>query len=210
MLFGSRPATLGFAAILVALAVAYGTFLVAPAAGIFHDDGVYLVTAKALAEGSGYRIVSLPWEPAQTKYPVLFPFLLSLVWRVFPVFPENLPFLRLVPLGFAVVWLALSYRLLRAVGETRERAILGLTVVAVSPWVVFVSTATLAETVFSTLVVAAVLLLVRIDSGDVRRLAPLGAGMLMGAAMLTRAAGAAPALAGVLVLILRRRWRRRR
>ena len=207
MLFGSRLATLGFAAIVVALAVAYGTFLVAPAAGIFHDDGVYLVTAKALAEGSGYRIVSLPWEPAQTKYPVLFPFLLSLVWRVFPEFPGNLPLLRLVPLGFGVAWLALSYRLLRALGESRDRTMLGLAVVAVSPWVVFLSTATLAETVFSALIVAATLLLVRIDAGGVRRLEALGAGMLMSAAVLTRAAGAAPALAGFLVLILRRRWR---
>jgi hypothetical protein len=44
-----------------------------PAVGINHDDGIYLVTAKALAEGEGYRIISLPMDPPQTKYPILFP-----------------------------------------------------------------------------------------------------------------------------------------
>ena len=42
----------------------------APAVGIYHDDGIYLVTAKALAEGKGYRIINLPAELPQTKYPI--------------------------------------------------------------------------------------------------------------------------------------------
>ena len=29
----------------------YGTFMNVPAVGIFHDDGIYLVTAKSMAEG---------------------------------------------------------------------------------------------------------------------------------------------------------------
>ena len=33
--------------------------------GLFHDDGIYAVAAKALADGDGYRIVSLPNGPAQ-------------------------------------------------------------------------------------------------------------------------------------------------
>ena len=35
--------------------------------GLFHDDGIYAVAAKALADGDGYRIISLPGDPAQTK-----------------------------------------------------------------------------------------------------------------------------------------------
>src|SRR5579864_8867895 len=51
----------------------YWTALHAPAVGMFHDDGIYAVTAKALATGHGYRIISLPGEIAQTKYPILLP-----------------------------------------------------------------------------------------------------------------------------------------
>jgi len=33
--------------------------------GLFHDDGIYAVAAKALADGDGYRIISLPGDPAR-------------------------------------------------------------------------------------------------------------------------------------------------
>ncbi|MGH7811095.1 MAG: hypothetical protein ACREP5_12535, partial [Candidatus Binatia bacterium] len=40
--------------------------------GLFHDDGIYAVVGKSLAQGDGYRILSLPAAPAQTKYPFLY------------------------------------------------------------------------------------------------------------------------------------------
>src|SRR5260370_1317089 len=49
-----------------------------PLLSAMSDDGIYLVCAKSLAEGSGYRILSLPGQPNQTKYPPLYPWLLSL------------------------------------------------------------------------------------------------------------------------------------
>ena len=67
---GIKSLFLIFVAILLP---AYWLAFRAPAVGIFHDDGIYLVTAKALAEGKGYRIISLPAELPQTKYPILFP-----------------------------------------------------------------------------------------------------------------------------------------
>lgn len=59
--------------------------------GQYHDDGIYLVTARALAEGRGFKIISLPGEPAQTKYPIGFPLLHAVLWKLCPGFPENLP-----------------------------------------------------------------------------------------------------------------------
>jgi hypothetical protein len=53
-----------------------------PHLGHFHDDSIYWVCARSLASGSRYRIASLPGEPYQTKYPPLYPGLLSLVWRL--------------------------------------------------------------------------------------------------------------------------------
>lgn len=62
--------------------------------GLFHDDGIYAVVAKALAQGDGYRIVSLPGEPAQTKYPFVYAALLALIWRLAPEFPASIVFLK--------------------------------------------------------------------------------------------------------------------
>src|SRR5215472_4447491 len=41
--------------------------------GFYLDDGVYMVKAKALATGHGYRILSLPGEPVDAKSPPLYP-----------------------------------------------------------------------------------------------------------------------------------------
>lgn len=64
--------------------------------GRTHDDSLYFSSAKALAEGHGYVIASFPGSPAQTKYPILFPWLLQWVWKCDPSFPSNLrPAIRL-------------------------------------------------------------------------------------------------------------------
>jgi hypothetical protein len=191
---------------LVGLTAGYITLLRAPAAGTFHDDGIYLVTAKALAEDQGYRIVSLPGEPPQTKYPILFPWLLSLVWRLDPSFPANLPWLRLVPLLATLAWLCLSWPLLRRLGASTAQASAIVLLTAISPWVAFLSTALMSETVFALFLTAGLLMITRACQENGRRIDPFIAGFLFGAAALTRIAGIAPAAAAVAVFLGARRW----
>src|SRR5579864_9770864 len=62
-----------------------------PHFGILQDDGLYFIDGKSLAEGSGYRILSLPAQPHETRYPPVYPLYLSLAWRMDPAFPANLP-----------------------------------------------------------------------------------------------------------------------
>src|SRR5690349_5252819 len=50
-----------------------------PQLGAYHDDAVYWLSAQSLAQGNSYTIPHLPERPAQTKYPPLYPALLSLV-----------------------------------------------------------------------------------------------------------------------------------
>jgi hypothetical protein len=176
------------AVVVFALGVAYGVSLAAPAAGIFHDDGIYLVTAKALATGHGYRILSLPEPIAQTKYPPLFPVLLATVWKLRPQFPSNVIWLKMVPLVAAMAWWAVWTVWLREkTGDARVAAILILLVMA-SPWVLFLSTALLSETLFAALAVAA---LRAIERASGRRSTILVAAALASAALLTRIAGVA-------------------
>jgi hypothetical protein len=79
-----------------ALVCAVAASLVAPyPVGIFHDDGVYLVLAKALASGNGYRYLHLPGAPLATHYPPGYPLLLALLWTLAPHFPSNLTIILL-------------------------------------------------------------------------------------------------------------------
>lgn len=109
----------------------------APAVGIYHDDGIYMVTAKALAEGKGYQIISLPEELPQTKYPILFPAVLAVAWKMFPGFPDNALFLKTIPLLSAILWLWLSYNLIRDDTGAPDVALGIVLLTAASSWVVF-------------------------------------------------------------------------
>src|SRR5262249_20240384 len=62
--------------------------------GQCQDDAIYGATAKALAEGEGYRQIFLPGSPPQTKYPPLYPALLAILWSAWPDFPANLLLLK--------------------------------------------------------------------------------------------------------------------
>ena len=202
--------TIAFVSLVLLGAVLAWPYLVclrAPSVGTFHDDGVYLVTAKALATGQGYRIVSLPGQPAQTKYPFLFPWLLSLVWRVNSTLPENLPWLRIVPFAAAIVWFYLSWKILRRLGASPLISAAAVALTVASPWTLFLSTNLLSETLCAALVAGGLLLLLRIESADASRYDAIAAGALMGAALLSRTAAIAPAAAGLIVLAAKRKWR---
>jgi len=198
--------------LMLALAPLYVSALRLPALGLFHDDAVYTVTAKALAEGRGYRIISLPDEPLQTKYPPVFPLLLAAVWKVTPTFPDNVTALKAVPLVGAIAWLLLTLRLYRALGVPRPLSVAAVAAVASVTWVLYLSVTLLSETVFAALCTAA-LVCVEAD-GDFETQAPstlrvVQAAILAALATLTRTVGISLVLAGIGWLLVTRRDPRR-
>jgi hypothetical protein len=58
--------------------------------GVYHVDAMYVITARALAQGEGHRLINLPDCPLQTKYPILYPALLSIIWKLWSSFPQNM------------------------------------------------------------------------------------------------------------------------
>ena len=74
-----------------ALALVTGIAIVdALPVGVFHDDAMYVVLARSLASGHGYRYLNLPGAPAATQHPPGYPALLALVSWFAPAFPANL------------------------------------------------------------------------------------------------------------------------
>jgi hypothetical protein len=155
----------------------------------FHDDCVYFVSAKSLADGGGYRIESLPGQPAQTKYPPVYPALLSLAWRLNPTFPENL-----VPAAW-ISWLALPALLLLLalyaprMGLSGWRATLVLSVFAANSYTIWFGSQLLSELLYLGLMFAAMLLIERCAEPESGAWFGIAAGAVAGLAYLARTAG---------------------
>jgi hypothetical protein len=210
--FASRP--LAFLFVLMSLAPS-AVFLWRnsdlPRFGDLHDDSLYYVSAKSLADGGGYRIESLPGEPAQTKYPPLYPLLLSIAWRVplqmDPQFPHNLP------IAAWISWLALPAIMLQLLwvfprlGITGWRAWLLMTLVAVNPYMLVFSSTLVSELAYTALMIGALLLTERTAERDKATAMAIAAGAVAGLVYLTRSAGIVFLVAGPLYLWLRHKRR---
>lgn len=172
----------------------------------FHDDCVYFVSAKSLASGNGYRIESLPGQPAQTKYTPLYPLLLALAWRLDPEFPRNLTtaaWLSWLAFPPALILLA---RYTPYMGLRGWRAWLLLVLVALNPYVIWFASQLLSELLFLALMFAAMILVERSRHRPQPVLA-LAAGAMAGLAYLSRSAGIALLPGAFLYLWLRGRRR---
>ena len=165
-----------------------------PHLGHFHDDGLYWVSAKSIAEGSGYKILSLPSQPAQTKYPPLYPAMLAAVWKL------GLPgALWITWIAFPLyLWLAWFVFARAGFGEKECMALVALA--GLCPTAVYYSATLMPDIWFGALLFGAILF--------AQRDRPIAAGLLAGAAYLMKTM-AAPLVLGVALWYLLRRdlWR---
>jgi hypothetical protein len=174
----------------------------------FYDEGVYVINAKSLATGAGYKNLSLPDSPPQGKYPPFFPFLLSLVWRMLPDFPANLVALKALVLLMGLGLLAVTYGYLRTI--RRLDSLDSLAVVAIiglNPFFLFFSTIATSDIPYALLSLLALFLYERSSSGHGNVIFGL---MLVLAvlAFLTRIAGIFLLTAIVADLLRQHRFRR--
>ena len=157
-----------------------------PHFGVLQDDGMYLIDGKALAEGAGYRILSLPAQPYDTRYPPLYPLYLSLAWRAAPSYPANLA------VAVMLSWLCLPVVLLLGywwcVRQRFTVPLIWLTVglFALNPYVLFFVSNLGSETMFMVFLLGTML----VAELNGWRWALL-AGLIAGAAYLTRTSGIA-------------------
>lgn len=162
--------------------------------GVFYDDGLYALLAKALAEGEGYRHLNLPGAPAAVHYPPAYPFALSLLWRWGPEFPAVVPWMKaLNAVCMAGAAWTIAFYLARRLGLPPVWAAAVPTATLAAVPVLAVSTVLFSEPLFLVWAVAALWVA---DRPALSRRAAAVAGLLAGAAFLTRSVGLA-VIAGV-------------
>jgi len=203
-----RPAWL-VPALVGVLAAAVAWWASAPyIVGVFHDDGVYLLLAKAIATGRGFEYLQLPGSPAATHYPPLYPLALAAVWRILPGFPENIPaMLALNAVCIGIAALGLHQLLRRWFGWRDETAALTVLAAFLNVPILTLATALMSEPLFLACLPPVLLAAQGALDRDDRR-AALVAGVAIGALMLVRTHALALLGAAVCLLLARRHWRR--
>lgn len=175
--------------------------------GVFNDDAIYLLTARALAEGQGLVYPHLPGTPPAIHYPPLWPAVLAVAWKLAPPFPASVAWFKLLnPLILGVAAALLTRHAVRELGAPTPLAAAAVLAGTVAVPTLLLTNHLLSEPLF--LALAAVAL------GAVERLRREGGARALGLAALACAAvalcrtiGGAVVVAGVLLLLSARRWR---
>ncbi|MDX2031648.1 MAG: hypothetical protein SF339_13315 [Blastocatellia bacterium] len=174
--------------------------------GLFTDDAWYVLLAKGLASGQGYSIVNSPTPGILPLYPPAFPFLLSLVFRLSPNFPDNVWLLKSVSMLAMLGTGLLAYRYFVRDRELPAPWALAIAVGAVlSPPLVFLATSTvMSECVFAFLFLATIVVMercVRAGSGARGLQLAVAGAALASAGFLTRSIAFSLVVAGGLYLL---------
>jgi 4-amino-4-deoxy-L-arabinose transferase-like glycosyltransferase len=177
--------------------------------GLTQDDTVYFSSAKALADGQGYILPSVPETPRATKYPFLYPWILSWVWRFGPSFPDNVAGAVGVTVVFGCIFLSAAFLFLRQLSAFSNLEALLLTLCcALHPIFRVYSANILSDIPFAAFALAAIV----ISNFALRRNPGMAlaavCGIVAGLSIFVRVLGV-PIAAGVLVTMLwGREWRK--
>lgn len=205
------------AVVTVTVALALGVFAMnALPIGVFHDDARYLLLARSIAAGTGYRFVLVPGSPAGTHFPPAFPLLLAAIWKVAPGFPANVVLFKLLNAAILAVGALATFVFARGRAGLAPWAAAAVAIAfAGSVPEIFIDSVLFSEPFFIAGMLAALIVSERLvqaaaPGGDSRqRVAAIafGAGAAVGAVTMIRTIGLALAVGIAVTLVLRRRWR---
>ncbi len=181
-------------------------------AGLMVDDAWYIMLAKALANGEGYRLINSPIADILPMYPPGFPALLSLGFHLYPTFPENLWVLKSLSIGAMLGVGLLSYTYFHRDRQLpRHLAACAAVAITTTPALVFLATSTvMSECVFTLAQLGAVVAAHRAAQPSAEgawRLVVVAA-LLAAAAMLIRSAGVAVIAAIGIFFLKDLQWKR--
>lgn len=197
----------------VAALAALAVFAVAAASitpdpiGIFVDDGIYTLVAKALAAGHGYRYDFLPGTPPAIHYPPVFPLLLAAVMKLTPAFPANAAVLKFInPVCFAVGTYVAVRLGTRTLGLPAAVAAAVVVVSALIAPMLMLTNVVMSEPLFFAMLAVAILVVEdAVATGGWRR--AVAAGVLCALVTLVRTVGGVVLPAAVLALWMGKRRR---
>ncbi len=197
----------------VAVALALGVFAMNPLPiGAFHDDARYLLLARSIAEGTGYRFVFVPGSPAGTHFPPAFPLVLAALWKIAPAFPASVTLFKLLNAAMLALAAAATFVFARDRGGLAPWTAAGVALAfAGSVPVLFLDGVLFSEPFFTAGLLGALLVAERAVSRADTRVAltkiAFAAGLAIGAVTMIRTLGIALGVGFAITIVLRKQWR---
>lgn len=186
-------------------------------AGVWHDDGVYMLVGKALAEGHGFSYAGVVGAPPAAKFPPGYPLLLGALWTVFGSIGAVTLAATFLNLGFLAIAGGLFAWTLRATtGLSLRMSLAAAGLGFVSTDLLRTALVPLSESMFMLLAMAALALWPRVVGDSTVRAgsdpdAPVVSGgssvllaLVLLAAVMTRSAAIALVIAFLMGLVARR------
>jgi hypothetical protein len=191
--------------ILTSIILSYN-FIVPEVCGVYHDDAIYVITAKSISEGNGYHLINLPDSPRQTKYPFLYPLFLSVIWKLWPKFPQNIFFMKIATCIIGSLSLGFCYfYLVRFRNCPKFMAFFSCALCMTTPIFLYFSTNTLSEIPFLFLIVLTLFVMEYFaEKGWIKRWQMVLLGILISLPFLCRSIGFVLIISGSLYL-----WRQK-
>jgi hypothetical protein len=177
--------------------------------GRYADDALYFSCAQALAHHRGYILPSFPGMPLKPQVPILYPLLLSEVWKISPQFPENIIWAIRLTEGFGCLALLCTFFLLRRIAGLAVVPSLTITAVcALHPVLVRLSGLAMTDVPFAAMFLFA-LLLTQLALSSGTSLGPTAAlGVVAALSASLRSLGYMVAVGLLAYILYRREYRR--
>lgn len=193
---------------LLAMVLRFAHALMVPAwVGHIGDDGMYVTTARALADGLGYRYPYSPELEHATRYPILYPAMLAVIARLVTDPMQQLLAMQWHTLAHLLAFLALSYAFLVRYLKVAPLLALGLVaLVGLNPIVLNLAGQVMSDVPFAGFSMLALFGV----AAATRRASPgriMVAGGLIALACMVRYQGVALLAAGILALWGERRFK---
>ena len=192
------------------LTMAVGIFAVdGSPVGAARDDSMYVVLAKSLATGHGFRWLNIPGTPAAAHFPPGYPAVLALLWKLDPAFPANVVLFKLTNVLFAALAAFAVARLVRHRLDATELSaqVYALATMIAVPMLTL-ATQVMSEPLFLAITIGALIVAERVaERSDAPARDVVVLALLSSGAALVRTHGIALVAAVALVLCMRRRFR---
>lgn len=176
--------------------------------GAYFDDGMYVILAKAIATGQGYRWLHVPGAPPAVHFPPGYPIVLAALWKLFPDFPANVLVFKIANVCFLAAAAAATtvFARRRFAFSRAGSAALGVGAAIGIPTLVL-ALQVMSEPLFLALLLPTLLAAEHLVAVDARSRDLIVLGLVVAAITLVRSHGIAIAGAVVLPLLAQRRFR---